>query len=119
MKIRICFLVVILCFVCLSTVHAQEYGKVRALRQRAADVTNLKNNFVARVLTSYSIPHERNDQGVVVRIHVDRKWLNINAIEIIPILKEGKNKNQQVAAHELFFYTPDGILDLVSELTIR
>lgn len=119
MKIRICFLVAILCFFCLSTVHAQEYGKVRALRQRAADVVNLKNNFVARVLTSYAIPHERNEQGVVVRIHVDGKWLDVNTIDIIPVLTEGKDKNQQVAAHELFFYTPDGILDLVSELTIR
>ncbi|MEN6317852.1 MAG: hypothetical protein ABFD82_03705 [Syntrophaceae bacterium] len=119
MKIRVCFLALILCFVCSSGVHAQEYGKVRALRQRAADVVNLKNNFITRVLTSYAIPHERNTQGVVVRIHVDGKWLNVTAIEIIPVLKEGKDKNQQVVAHELLFYTPDGILDLVSELTIR
>jgi hypothetical protein len=119
MKKRVYLLAMILVFVCSSGVHAQEYGKVRALRQRAADVVKLKNNFIAQVLTSYTIPHERNAQGVVVRIHVDGQWLNVTAIEIVPVLKEGADKNHQVAAHELFFYTPDGIVDLVSELTIR
>ena len=119
MKIRICLLVVIFLLLCLSAAQAQEYGKVRALKQRAAYVTNLKNDFVARVLTSYKIPYERNTQGAIIRINIDKNWLAINSVDIVPILKESADKRQQVIAHELYFYTANGILDLVSELIIR
>lgn len=102
-----------------AAVQAEEYGKVRAMRERAIHVTTLKNDFVSRVLTSYGIPHECNPEGAVVRINMDGKWLNINAIEIVPVLKESADKHQQVTAHELFFYTDEGIIDLVSELIIR
>jgi len=74
---------------------------------------------VARVLSGYGIPHERNGQGTVVRIHTDGKWQNITAIEIVPLLKEAAGKELQVASHELLFYTSQGILALGSELTIR
>lgn len=119
MKMRICSLVIIFLLLCLPVARAQEYGKIRALQQRAAFVTNQKNDFVARVLASYKIPYERNAQGAIVRINMERNWLNINAVEIVPILKESADKRQQVTAHELYFYTADGILDLVSELVIR
>ncbi len=119
MKIRIYLLVVIFFFLCGHVAQAQEYGKIRALKQRAAFVTNQKNDFVARVLTSYKIPYERNAQGAIVRINLDKIWLDITAIEIVPILQESADKRQQVTAHELYFYTPGGILDLVSELIIR
>ena len=119
MKLRIYLIAVVLLLLSLPAVHAQEYGKIRALQQRAIHVVTLKNDFVSRVLTSYDIPHERNAQGAVVRINMDGQWLNINAIEIVPVLKEAADKHQQVTAHELFFYTDDGILDLVSELIIR
>jgi hypothetical protein len=99
--------------------QAQEYGKIRALQQRAAYVTKQKNDFVARVLTSYGIPHERNAQGVVVRINMEGQWLDVTTIEIVPVLKETADNLKQVAAHELFFYTSGGIVDLVSALTIR
>jgi len=99
--------------------QAQEYGKIRALQQRAAYVTKQKNDFVVRVLTSYNIPHKVNEQGVVVRINMDNKWMDITAIEIVPVLKESADKSQQVASHELFFFTADGILDVISALTIR
>ena len=118
-KIRIYLLVLMLLFVCLQSVHAQEYGKIRALRQRADHVIKQKNDFVVRVLTSCAIPHECNAQGTVTRINVDGQWLAVTAIEIVPVLKEGADKHQQVAAHKLLFYTADGILDLVSDLTIR
>jgi hypothetical protein len=104
---------------CFTVAHAEEYGKIRAMRQRAAHVVQQKNDFVVRVLTSYGIPHERNAQGVVVRINMNGQWLDVTAIDIVPVLKEGADKRQEVAAHELFFYTPDDILDLVSELIIR
>lgn len=119
MKIRSYLLALFLLFVCLPAVHAQEYGKIRAMQQRADHVIKLKNDFVSRVLTSYTILHERNAQGVVVRIYNDGQWLAVTAIEIVPVLNEATDKRQQVAAHELLFYTAQGILDLVSELTIR
>ena len=119
MKVRIYFLALAIFFVCLSAAHTQEYGKIRALQQRAAQVIKQKNDFVAKVLTSYSIPHERNAQGVVVRIHADGKWLDVTTIDIVPVLTETSGKNQQITAHELLFYTANGTLDLLSELTIR
>ncbi len=103
----------------LPSAQAQEYGKIRALRERAAHVAKLKNDFVIRVLTSYKILHEINDQGAVMRIHMGDKWMEVTAIEIVPVLKESVDKTNQVAAHEIYFFTADGILDVISELTIR
>jgi len=117
MKIRIYGLALI--FACVSAGQAEEYGKIRALQQRAAVVTKLKNDFVAKVLASYTIPYERNAQGTVVRINMDGRWLDVSAIEIVPVLRETADKRQQVAAHELLFSTAGGTLDLLSELMIR
>ena len=119
MKICIYLLALIILFVSLPTVYAQEYGRMRAMQQRAATVIKQKNDFVSKVLTSYSIPHERNNEGVVVRIYKDNQWLDVTAIEIVPLLKEAADKRQQVTGQELLFYTSQGILDLVSEMTIR
>lgn len=118
-ELTLSLLVTILFLSVLPSAHAQEFGKIRALQQRAAYVTKQKNDFIIRVLTSYKIPHEINDQRVVVRINMDGKWQTINTIEIVPVLKETADNSSQVAAHELFFFTDDGILDVVSELTIR
>jgi len=119
-KLSVCLLALILFSVDLPALHAQEYGKIRALNRRAAYVIQQRNDFVAQVLTSYAIPHERNQQGVVVRIKTDGRWLNITTIEIVPVLKEAADKRRQVVAHKLFFYTANGgILDLFSELTIH
>jgi hypothetical protein len=119
MKMRIGLLSFAFFLLCLPAVQAQEYGKIRALQQRAAFVTKQKNDFVGRVLTSYKIPHELNTQGTVVRINIDGKWRNIASIEIVPLFGEAQDSGRQVTAHELYFYTADGILDLISELTIR
>ena len=118
-KLTLSLLAAILFLSVLPSARAQEFGKIRALQQRAAYVTKQKNDFIIRVLTSYKIPHEINDQSVVVRINMDGKWQTVNTIEIVPVLKETADKSSQVAAHELFFFTEDGILDVVSELTIR
>ncbi len=119
-KVSVYLLVLILFSVGLPALHAQEYGKIRALNQRAAYVIKQRNDFVAQVLTSYAIPHERNEQRVVVRIKTDGRWLDVTTIEIVPVLKKAGDKRQQVAAHELFFYTTNGgILNLLSELTIH
>lgn len=119
MKFRICLLIAALLILTQPVAQALEYGKIRALNQRASFVTNQKNDFVARVLTSYKIPFERNTQGVVVRINLEKNWLDINTIEIVPIFQESADKSLRITAHELYFYTADGILDLVSELVIR
>lgn len=118
------FLFSLLILLLLSTgspaLHAQEYGKIRALNQRAAYVIKQRNDFVVQVLNSYAVPHQRNEQGAVVRIKTNGRWLDVTAIEIVPVLKEAGGKRRQVAAHELFFYTADGaILNLLSELTIH
>jgi hypothetical protein len=109
----------ILVSVCLPVVHAQEYGKIRALNQRAAYIIQQRNDFVVQVLTSYTIPHERNEQGAVVRIKMDGEWLDVSAVEIVPVLRESTEKRRRVMAHELLFHTARGILYLVSELTIH
>jgi hypothetical protein len=119
MKVRICLYLLAFLLFFLPQAQAQEYGKMRLLQQRAAFITKQKNDFVARVLTSYKIPHERNNQGAVVRVNIEGSWLTIKTIEIVPVLRETADNRQQVAAHELYFYTDSGILDLVSEMTIR
>jgi len=45
--------------------------------------------------------------------------MDVTSIEIVPVLREAEDQSRQVAAHELFFFTTDGILDVVSALTIR
>ncbi len=119
MKIRIYGLAMILVFACASVGHAEEYSKIRALERRAAVVLKLKNDFVTKVLASYTIPYERNMQGTVVRINMDGNWLDVSAIDIVPVLRETTDKRPQVAAHELIFSTAGGTLDLLSELMIR
>ncbi len=119
MKIHLYLLALMLFFTCVPAVYAQEYGRMRALEQRAVSVIKKKNDFVDRVLTSYSIPHERNAEGAVVRIYTDSRWLNVTTIEIVPLLKEAADQRPQVIGHELLFYTAQGVLDLVSEMTIR
>jgi hypothetical protein len=109
----------ILVSVCLPAANAQEYGKIRALNQRAAYIISQRNDFVAQVLTSYTIPHERNEQGAVVRIKMDGEWLAVSTVEIVPVVRESAEQHRQVMAHEVLFYTTRGILYLVSEVTIH
>jgi hypothetical protein len=119
MKIRIYLCLLVFLFALSPMAHAQEFGKVRALQQRTAQVIKQKNDFIAKVLTSYGVAYERNAQDIVVRINMDGQWQNVTSIEIVPIIKEGSEKQQKVAAHELFFFTANGILDLLSDLVIR
>lgn len=119
MKIRNVILVIIMLSFTVTAAYAQEFGKIRALAERAATIIKKKNDFVAKALVPYAIPHERNDQGIVVRIKVEGRWLTVTGIEIIPVLVELPDKSQNVTAHELFFYTNEGTLALLSDLTIR
>lgn len=119
MRKLISLFALMLLIACAIPVQAQEYGKMRALQQRADQVVRMKNDFVARVLTSYAIPHERSPQGIVTRISMDGRWLNVEAIDIVPITGEAADKRQLLAYHELLFRTPDGVLDLLSDLAVR
>ncbi|MBN1381467.1 MAG: hypothetical protein JXA41_07320 [Deltaproteobacteria bacterium] len=119
MKKRFGLIVLAMCFMVTPVIYAQQYGKIRALQKRADDVVKLRNAFVVHVLDSYAIPFDRNEQGTVVRINMEGKWLDIAGIDIIPILKNTAGKNRQVIAHEIYFYTESGVLGLMSETTIR
>ena len=96
----------------------ENYGQIRALKRRAATVIRQKNNFVARVLGSYNIPHQLTEEGVVIRLQIGNDWLDVNRIEIVPLVREG-GQGLDVMGHEIFFYTEGQILLLVSELAIR
>lgn len=102
-----------------TAAHAQEYGNMRALDQRAAQVIKQRNDFVVQVLTTNEIPHERSEQGAVVRIRIEGQWLAVSSVEIVPVLRESAEKNRQLIAHELFFHTDGGTLYLVSLLDVH
>jgi hypothetical protein len=98
--------------------YGEYYGRLRALKHRAGIVMRQKNDFVARVLHSYKIPHKLTDQGVVAQLQIGTKWQDVNRIEIVPLVREGES-GLQVMGHQIFFYTEGEILHLVSALTIR
>jgi hypothetical protein len=102
----------------LPQASAQNYGQIRALKRRADTVTHQKNSFVARVLSSYNIPYQTTDQGIVARLHIRNSWRDVNQIEIVPVTRD-VDGGYQVIAHEIFFYTEGEILHLVSAVTIR
>lgn len=117
---KIClFVLVAACLFVLPAANAQEYGKIRALQERAAHITWQKNQFIINVLNAYKVPCEVNEQGAIVRLQTDNKWLTVKTIEILPVLQESAQGARQVTAHELFFFTDEGILHLMSALTIR
>jgi len=97
---------------------AQNYGQIRALKQRADTVTHQKNSFVARVLSSYKIPCQITEQGIVARLQIENRWYDVNQIEIVPVIRE-VDGGCQVVGHEIFFFTEGEILHLVSAVIIR
>lgn len=103
--------------VALPWASAETNGQLRALKRRAEIVTRQKNDFVARVLNSYDIPYQRTEQGVVSRLQIGTEWLDVNRIEIVPLVREGEH-GLEVTGHEVFFYIEGEILHLVSALTI-
>lgn len=94
------------------------YGQLRALKRRAATVMQQKNDFVARVLHSHKIAYQRNEDGVVTQLQIGSRWLDVNRIEIVPLVREGEG-GLEFIGHEIFFYTEGEILHLLSALTIR
>ena len=92
MKRQIMFFSILVSFVLLVLVlpqaSAQNYGQIRALKRRADTVTQQKNYFVARVLSSYKIPCQVTEQGIVARLHIENRWYDVNQIEIVPVTRE-------------------------------
>jgi hypothetical protein len=78
----------------------------------------MKNDFVIKVLLAKGIPHWVDERGIVVRIQVGGKWLAVDKIEIIPVLRND-GQGLGVAAHEIYFTTKGGIYRLVSPIAIR
>jgi hypothetical protein len=111
--------ILLLSFLSIPIAQAEESPRGLALQQRATEVIKKKNDFIARVLTTYAIPYERNAEGAVVRLFREGRLVKVMKIEIVPLFKEGADKKQQLTAHELLFYTPEGVLSLVSESVIR
>jgi len=101
-----------------SETYSQSYGRIRALKERAITVIQRKNHFVTRVLDSYGIPYECNQEGVVVRIGVDNQWNDVTRIDIVPLVNDDET-GFRVTAHNIFFDTNRGIFHLVSQLVIR
>jgi hypothetical protein len=102
----------------LPQASAQNYGQIRALKRRADTVTHQKNSFVARVLSSYKIPCQVTEQGIVARLQIENRWYDVNQIEIVPVMRE-VDGGYQFVGHEIFFYTEGEILHLVSAMNIR
>ena len=102
----------------LPQASGQNYGQIRALKRRADTVTRQKNSFVAQVLSSYKIPYQTTEQGIVARLHIENRWHDVKQIEIVPVTQQ-VDEGYQVIAHEIFFYSEGEILHLVSEVRIR
>jgi hypothetical protein len=102
----------------LPQASAQNYGQIRALKRRTDTVIHQKNSFVARVLSSYNIPYQTTDQGIVARLHIEDRWHDVDQIEIVPVTRN-VDGGYQVIAHEIFFYSEGEILHLVSAVNIR
>lgn len=112
------FLCLVMVIAFLPKASAQNYGQIRALKRRASTVIQQKNHFVARVLSSYDIPYQLTEQGIVARLHIENRWYDVKQIEIVPVARE-EQSGFKVVGHEIFFYTEGEILHLVSAVTIR
>ena len=109
-----CALLVLL----LPDLWAQNYGQIRAMKNRAETVTRQKNHFVVQVLRSYNIPCKVTEEGIVAQLHIQNHWYDVKQIEIVPVTRDIEG-GYEVIAHEIFFYTEGDILHLVSAAKIR
>ena len=102
----------------LTNLWAQDYGQIRAMKDRAETVTRQKNHFVVQVLRSYNILCKVTEEGIVAQLHIQNRWYDVNQIEIVPVTREIEG-GYEVIAHEIFFYTESDILHLVSAAKIQ
>ncbi|MCG6916868.1 MAG: hypothetical protein LJE89_04895 [Deltaproteobacteria bacterium] len=109
-----CALLVLL----LPDLWAQNYGQIRAMKNRAETVTRQKNHFVVQVLRSYNIPCKVTEEGIVAQLHIQNHWYDVKQIEIVPVTRDIEG-GYEVIAHEIFFYTEGDILHLVSAVKIQ
>lgn len=90
----------------------------RPMKQRAEEVTSLKNSFVRLVLEHEGIAYEADRTGLPVRIFLNNSWENVHQIEIVPMTAPGAMETQ-VGGHGLFIYTDKEIYRIDSNLPIR
>ena len=112
------FVMSIVVFVSMAVSPACASDQPRALKRRATTVLRQKNDFVSRVLHSYEVAYQTNQEGIVTKIQMGGNWHDVNRIEIVPLVRE-REGGLEVVGHEIFFFTEDEILHLVSALTIR
>ena len=105
-------------FIAIPQTAAKTPGQLRAMKQRGAKVVQMKNDYVKRVLESNNIAYQLTSDGIVGGLKIEGQWVEVNRIEIVPVEDERGN-DPRVTEHELFFYTKDQILHLVSSLIIR
>lgn len=101
-----------------ACLYGATYGQLRALEERAVQVTELKNRFLARVLDFYGIPNVRNKDGMVVRIQVGDRWLDIRSVEIVPVTAPA-GQDPAVTGHEVFFFTDGGVFHILTPMAAR
>ncbi len=101
-----------------SIVYAGPDPLVRIMDKRAATITGLKNEFVSKVLSSYNIPHQRNKQGVIIKIMVGQDWDSVETIEIVPEVTQDQAGLQKIT-HNIYFHSQSGILHLASDIQIK
>lgn len=87
---------------------AQSEGQLRVLKERAVEVTRMKNLFISRALDKYGIPYRLNKDGLVVKINSGGKWEDVRRIDIVPVTPEGANG----ATHVILFSTKAQVLSL-------
>ena len=121
-KLRVLFVITAALIAALAAapVYGQREPGVadRALEKRAAEVTKMKNDFVAKVLIQERIPFKVDDKGAAVLIQIEGKWLPVEKVEIIPVMRDDA-QGAGIVAHELYFTTAMGIYRIVSDIAIR
>ena len=121
-KLRVLFVITAALIAALAAppVYGQRESGVadRALEKRAAEVTKMKNDFVAKVLIKEHIPFKVDDTGAVVLIQIEGKWEPVEKVEIVPVLRDDA-QGVGIVAHELYFTTAMGIYRISSDIAIR
>ena len=113
-----CFILFLcgLWFIPVPRVNAQ--GQIRAMQERADEVSKRKNRFVAMVLDHHNIGYFVDRHGTITRISVTGNWLEVMKLDVVPMVRQGAGIHE-VIGHEVFIFTQRETLRLVSYLRVR
>ncbi len=90
---------------------------VQVMNERAARITQLKNDYVTKILDNYHIFYQCSQEGAIVQIMVGKQWHSVERMEIVPEITQEK-KGRQTITHNIYFHAPTGILHLASDIAI-